>query len=299
MRTTRFNHLFLLLTSFLLVSKLGAQELNDYVGTLELEDQSIITFRLQFKDIGNGQIEGHTLTDIFGKDKTKSTIQGTFNKQKGVLSFTEKSNVNSISKEPVESFCFLHVTNASLSSIRGKSFIQGRFIGKFASGEQCAKGKFFMVKTEDVTNKLEELNKQGKKTVASIIPEQPSKDTQPKDVKDKEVGDMLLKNNDVKKFNWQSEEVLLEIWDSKYNDGDEIAIYVNGKKVQDRFVLDSVKKTLVLPFEGPEMLIRVEALEEGTMKLCTATLSLIDKEKRTTMVTVLKPKQKAILRLVK
>ena len=67
----------LFLFSFLLFNTSIAQVVKDYefIGTLQLSNKTLITYKLSFKELSDGIIEGSSLTDIYGEDRTKSNIK--------------------------------------------------------------------------------------------------------------------------------------------------------------------------------------------------------------------------------
>lgn len=265
----------------------------EFVGTIELSTKEIITYKLNFKELDSSKIEGYTITDIFGKDKTKTKISGRLDWDKKKISFSEIENLKTLSNEAAESFCFIHLNNATIKITDEKSFIQGDFIGKFKSGEHCASGTIYLVEM-DYLKKMDykHLKKKNKNTSDTISNER-------KEQKIDKPKASILKNNEVLKLDWNSREIIIEIGDSRYNDGDEIAIYVNEKKILDKFVISDEKKTVIIPFTDSKEDIRIQALNEGSMKNCTSKVSIRDGQEIYEVYSYLKKNENAFISINK
>jgi hypothetical protein len=267
----------------------------EFAGTLQLSTREIITFKLQYQVLQNNQIEGTSLTDIFGKDRTLCKIKGNINSEGNKISFTETGNVSTKSDADINTFCFLNVKNASIKTIKGKAILQGNFTGTYEDGKKCASGQIYLISSdyiEQLANKY--LNKEHIKNADTLQKLQDlNADLQEKTNK------TYLHSNDVLRLNWTSSEIILELSDSRKADGDELAIYINNKKVLDRFVISNEKKTIVVPFTETKGNIRIEALNEGTLKSCTASITLRDNENNTHIVTIMNKGSNVVILLNK
>lgn len=263
----------------------------EFVGTIELSTREIISYKLNFKELDSSRIEGTSITDIFGKNKTKTKINGSIDWDKKRISFSETENLNTKSDAESETFCYVQINNAKIKITSDKTIIQGDFIGKFKSGDLCAKGTIYLIGM-DYLSKLAN-NRFAKKS--QNISDSISYDSQsPKDKKPKA---KMLKSNEVLKLDWSSREIIIEIGDSRYNDGDEIALYVNEKKILDRFVISFEKKTVIIPFTDLQENIRIQALNEGSMKNCTSKISIRDGEETFEVFSFLKKNENAYISL--
>ncbi|MCF8253019.1 MAG: hypothetical protein K9I36_03620 [Bacteroidia bacterium] len=256
------------------------EDKNEFSGTLQLNTKEIITFKLQYKVLPTGEIEGTSLTDIFGSDRTLCKIKGKINKETNKISFEEIGNISTKSNAELGDFCFIKVENASIKIEKGKKILKGNFTGYFQNGQKCTSGFLYLI-SKDYIDQLAQkyLNKDQQKNIDSLLNQQ----QQNTDVQAK-IGSTYLKNNQVMRLNWTSSEIIIEVSDGSRADGDEIAIYVNGKKILDSFVITNEKKTIVVPFTESKGSIRIQALNEGTLKSCTTNLTLIDADKNTNVV---------------
>lgn len=264
------------------------------MGTLQLATQEIISFKLTFKELEGGKIVGSSLTDIFGSDRTASKIIGKIDWKKKKLSFYETENISTKSTAESESFCYLQVDNATIKMVKGKTIIQGAFQGKFSNGKNCTNGQLYLIGS-DYINALAKkyLNSDYLKNEDSLKKMQ----QQYTDISAK-VGDNYLRSNEALSLAWKGEEIIIEVWDARQEDGDEIAIFVNEKKVIDRFVIKQEKKTLVIPFpKKQEAVLRIHGLSEGNFRLCTGNVTLRDGENATDVVAIMKKGENVIVKL--
>lgn len=267
----------------------------EFTGTLQLASKEIITYRIQFVELANGNIEGTSLTDIFGSDRTVSKIKGKIDTKRNKISFVETGNISTKSDADANTFCYLTVTNANIKLSNGKSVIQGNFLGKYGNGEKCASGSLYLIGADYIDRLTKKyLNEDVIKNEDSLKKmQQLNEDIQAK------VGNTYLQSNEVLRLNWSSSEIIIEVCDSRKADGDEIAIYVNGKKVLDSFVISKDKKTIVVPFPESKGSIRIQALNEGSLKMCTANITLRDKDNPTNVVTIMKKESNVVILLNK
>lgn len=256
----------------------------EFVGTLQLSNKQFITYKISFKPQNTEEFTGTSLSDIYGQDRTKSTINGTFNVKQKRISFKETGNISTKSKAEESTFCYIAVTNARIKTVAGKTIIEGKFTGKFKNGQVCTNGSIFLIGTEyleELSNKLLQKNnalhpdtlKQLKQKV-STLKERAEKNT--------------LKANEVLQVSWSSKEIIIEIWDGEMEDQDEIALYINNKRILDRLVIKKEKKVLVIPFEETIGTIRIVGIHEGESAPCTANILLRDNYTETPIVAVLK-----------
>ena len=92
----------------------------EYIGTLQLSNKQLITYKITFSETQDGKLEGTSITDIYGKNRTQSVIKG--NKGNGgKISFYETVNVSTKSTTVKDEFCYVHVSDARFKTINGKT----------------------------------------------------------------------------------------------------------------------------------------------------------------------------------
>lgn len=256
----------------------------EFIGTLQLANNELISYKLNFEDIGKGKIQGSSITDIYGDDRTKSTINGNINFTEQKLSFTETANLSTKSKAKENEFCYLIVRNAKFKTVRGKTILQGKFTGKLPDGTVCANGTLYMVSSSYLqqleNNYLNAKNVNNADTLSllkekvELLKQRSEKNT--------------LKSNETLNVNWQSNEIILEIWDGEQEDLDEIAVFVNDKKIVDKLTLKRQKKVYIIPLNEKVSTIKIIGLHEGLSAPCTANINLKDGTEVTPIISVLK-----------
>lgn len=290
------KYLLLYFFTFFSVTVLAQKSIEqEYVGTLQLENKEILTVKLNFTQLTNGTLEGSSVTDIYGIDRTKSKIKGKVNTKNNSISFKEISNISTKSNANSNEFCFIEVNNASIKKIKGKSLIEGKFIGKFSTGEKCASGNIYLINTsylekieKEVINSDRIKNTDTLKSVKqniNILKEKADKNT--------------LQSQEVLNVNWNSNEIILEVWDGDQEDQDEVEIFLNGQKIIDRFILKQQKKTIIVPFTSQNCELKLVGLDEGASYPCTANVLLRDGESTTAIVAILKKGESTSVRLSK
>jgi len=286
----------LLIFSFLISNILISQEVKnyDFLGTLQLSDKTIITFKLSFKEETDGIIKGTSLSDIYGADRTLSKIEGKISKDKKTISFKEIANLNTKSQADVGTFCFIEINNAKLRTVKDKTIMQGAFVGKFKSGKRCAEGYIYMMSSDYVNKLADEL------LPSKNIKNQDSLNSLRKKVNElkNQTNNNIIKSNETLSLAWSSQEIIIDLWDGQTEDKDEISIEINGEKVLDKFIITNQKKTLILPVKEQLSSIKISAVSEGNTSPCTANIKLRDGKNETSLVAVLKKGESTTIKLI-
>ena len=80
-----------------------------------------------------------------------------------------------------------------------------------------------------------------------------------------------------KMYTWQSEDIVLELWDGNTVDNDKVNVLYNGQEVLSNYTLTKEKKKLTFPVGGNELnIISVIAVNEGSEPPNTANILLTD-----------------------
>ena len=102
---------------FLFISNLSiGQKIQEhsFVGTIQLLDQSMITYKIEFDEMKDGSISGKSITDFAGAHRTESAITGKINREENTITFNELSNLTTKSDSPLDDFCYVHLYNAKI-----------------------------------------------------------------------------------------------------------------------------------------------------------------------------------------
>lgn len=254
-----------------------AQKMNDYefIGALTTANHDIISYKIKFKQLDDGKIEGVSYTDFYGEDNTESKIVGTLDLKKDLLSFKEVKNITSKSDEDQSIFCYVNVDNVKIRTVRGKRIIQGSFIGLYSNKEKCAEGSIYLAGKE----LLEALNitNDSIRKIDSLMKENGLN----KEVK-------FLKKNDKINFSITEDKIVFDVWDGYKEDGDVIDIYFNDELIEKDFVIKNDKKTFKIPFQGNKAIVKIVAVNEGETKPNSVNFMFKNNDEYTPVVSNLK-----------
>jgi len=254
----------------------------EFIGALRTSNDEIISYKINFQEIENGKIEGESITDFYGENKTKSKITGVINFKEKKLSFREVENIKTISKESQTIFCYVYVKDLKIRTFKQKRIIQGEFNGSFKSGEHCASGSIYLAETKllvdlnisnDSIRKLDSLMK-----VAVAM----------KEVK-------FLQNNDKVNFTSHENNIVFDVFDGSKEDGDMINIYYNDKLIEENLIIKNEKKKIIIPFNEKKGIVKVVALNEGKNGSNTANFIVFHSKKSTPIMSNLKKNELVIL----
>jgi len=259
---------------------------NEYTGFLTLDDNTLISYKISFKQLADYSIEGYSVTDYLGKDKTKSKIIGTINPSKNTISFKETSNQSSLSNTKLSEFCFVNVTNARFDLKNEKNMIDGDFTGKYLNDSICAKGRLTLVESNSNQSKK---NIKPDSTHISNLLSQLSNTT----------SSNHLSSNDVLKLNWSSEKLVIELWDAAFFDGDKVSLFLNDKPLLENFLITNTKKRLELSLSEGITDLRIIAVNEGESPPNTVNFILHDGDKSIPVISSLKIGESSLLQIIK
>jgi len=269
----------------------------EFIGTLQTSDGAIMTYKLNFKELEGGIIEGYSLTDFKGEQRTKSKIKGTLNSKDKIISFKELANISTRSNAKPNEFCYVNVKNAIIKIGKEKSIIQGKFKGVFENDSSCVNGYLYLLSTDFLFKQLDKayMYLDTTKMADSVKRAALNKQTTIKNSIDQN----YLNTDGVLKIKWDSEEIILELWDAEKVDQDRITIYINNKKIADNFLIQHEKKYFVIPFNENKCIIKIVANNEGESPPNTAHIILKDGNAYTPIVTNLRKEETAIIVLEK
>lgn len=261
------------LTFFLLflTNYIFSQEVIEYVGFIKLNDSTMISYKLNFKE-ENGTINGFSITDLSGEHETKSIISGTYDENKGTMKFMEYYIVYTKSPITQNDFCFINF-EGKLKKISDKHKMEGKFKGLFKDGQKCIDGEISML---NINRIMERAEKMDKKISRSKLIDDETKNTisfvKTLDTLNKGV---LIKNENLNVFS-KSQKVKLVYYDGGKIDGDIISISVNDKFVVENYTLTAEKKELIIPLHSNITSIKIYAINEGSSPPNTMNVEFTD-----------------------
>ncbi len=227
----------------------------EFIGTIQLMDNSLISYRVSFTEDDKGVISGYSISDFGGEHETKSTIKGVLNREKQVISFSETSNIMTKSSSHYEDFCYVHLYNAKIKFKNNKNYIQGHFYSRYIDGSLCVEGDIFLMGQELFFEKTDKtLNKSTKLSESREI-------NQLKNVIEKERSSLrytvLDETSKMKIDVVEGERLFLKIYDDEYVDGDQISILINGEPLLENFSVTAVPKVVPIDLNMDSTVVRI------------------------------------------
>ena len=231
-----------------------------FVGYLTTESKQLITYQLIFEIHKDNTITGESITDIYGKDKTKSFIHGKYDTRKNIYSFKEIQNASTKSKALKEEFCFIESQHLELKKREDKEILTGKFIGKYPNGRLCAKGKIFLTSKENSIT--EPVNKS---LIDSILNAKLTFKT-------------VVANNSIS-VPWKSKTLHFYVWDGSNEDNDVVSIYFNDTLIKEKLSIKNKKEHIEIPLkkEG-KGIVKIKAVSSGKEGKNTVNLLFVDNE---------------------
>ena len=255
-----------------------------YIGTLLLNNKTPISFKLDLTE-NKGIVSGFSITNIGTKDETKSEITGLYFKSDKSFQLQETQILFTNSNAPINTFCYINM-QLSIKGKLGKKRLEGTFIGNFLDSTECAKGNIVMMKEEKI-------NKKAKRIKRKIVKRYSKNDTtliqQTK----------ILKDGDDFSVKWKSNQLTLFIWDANKEDGDKIQLKINNEIILDDFETKNKKRKIKYKLEKGENIIEITAKNLGTSPPNTSRIELVGDKVKYPIITQLKLKKSAIIKVIR
>ncbi len=269
-------------------------------GTLKMETGETFPYRIEFEE-ENGNIRGFSYT-YPPPNETKSAIMGAVDAYEHKLSFKEMEIVTA---HVVRTKAYMCLINASL--VYDKSYkgvmLSGPVTNRQTDNIACTPGTVTFDNPEELQplfeprkqfdtfismKKREPGEKRGGIKVAQVVQE-------PDPIPEQTSPDKITTGKG-KMYYWETDSLVLEVWDGGNTDGDMITISYNGKEVLSKHRLNKVRKRIVLsvPAHSEHDLV-IFADNEGADPPNTATLLLKDGSKRYNVVAYNKMKDSALI----
>ena len=248
-----------------------AQASNEYIGAIKLNDTSVITYRVKFKE-SKGIINGFSITDFGGEHETKSLIKGLYDANKKVISFNETQIVYTKSPVSQNDFCNVYFMPTSFKLGKTKYFT-GKFKGKFSDGTECINGEIFLNSVENVNKRIAKVSK--KVNTSKKINDTIKNKLNNLKILDK-VNLNVLKKNQVTSVFTNSEKVTLYIYDGGQLDGDSITIKNGDKVILSKYKITEQKKSLEITLKSKKTTIIILSESIGTIGSNTAVIEYVD-----------------------
>ena len=282
--------LFILFFQLLSFSNCSAQKTESYsfTGILKSSNNDIISYKISFRSSENGTIEGESFTDYNGQNSTKSKIKGTLNQIENKLSFHEISNISTKSNADVNQFCYIHVENLKINETNGQNIIQGKFKGFYSSGKKCVDGFIYLAGSDliDQVEKYKDLDSTKLKDSLNTLLERQSYSS---------AKSARVASNETLDVKWNSNKIVLELWDEFSIDHDIITVLYGEKKILENYEISKEKKIIEIPFTEATGKITIKAVNEGISPPNTVCIMLKDGKKLTRLISILQKGEVAFI----
>ncbi|WP_334057897.1 hypothetical protein [Polaribacter sp. P097] len=293
----KFN--FCLLICLVAIFSFNAQDLKkfDYelLGAIVLDENQLISYKIQFNLEKNNFIQGYSITDIDGEDETKSYIRGYYNKKTNKIQFKESDILYTKSKFLPEEFCFVSF-EGDFKGDSNKKLLDGNFVGIYDDKDTCATGKIKLVGKKFIKKKVKKVYKKIKKVkrVDSIVKD----NLKPENYLKKFSETKINSGEKVSVFVYSSK-IKIDVWDYGIEDGDIITILQNDKPVIENIKVSRRKQSFVLNLNEKVNTFKIITVDAGKLETNTTKLKLFDFRREYEVVANLKKGEAAILNIVK
>lgn len=241
-----------------------------FMGLIDLGNKQFVSYYLNIDISDDGKITGYSLSDLLGKDETKSEIVGEFDKENKVFKLKETDLLYTKSSFDPDIFCNLHFS----LPIKIKKKLTVDFEGFYPDNSPCIKGELkltnqeviekFYSKLIKVAEKMERKDKLKKEDISVL------KNSLPKPSKKEKV---VLRKDETISYLWKKPEATLEVFDEAKMDGDEIELFLNDKKIFTGKISKTIESIKVNLKEGKNKIV-IHALNEGEIGLNTVSFNI-------------------------
>jgi len=286
---------FVFITILLLFNEvIFAQNEQEYLGVIKLNDSSFISYRINLLE-NNNLISGYSITDIGGDHETKSNITGEYNDKTNTLTFKEVGIIYTKSEVSDYDFCYINF-EGKVNTINSKKNIEGKFVGLYNDGSNCINGEIKLRNIEKIEKKAEKIDKLIQKS--KRVDKEVKATVSVTQTLDSLKMNILKPNQNLTMFT-ASSQLKLNIYDAGKVDGDKINIYVNGSIFLRNYIVNKNIKKLTIPLNSKSTLVEVLALNTGTISPNTAKIEIVDQKNNINTLTRLKTGEKTSITIVK
>ena len=269
---------------------ISAQKVNkiNYSGILTLNNGTPLAFEMELIEKG-GIVNGFSVTGKETTDETKSDISGIYNRNTKTYKLKETQVLSTNSEAELNTFCYIDMEIKEVGKFTLKR-MEGEFTGYFTNGEKCASGKIVMMEKEKLEKKVEKIQKK----VEKKIEKQKKKEKENIVLETK-----ILKDGDDMFIKWNSDKIIIYIWDADMEDGDKIDLIINGKEILKDFKTKRKRKKIKYKLKEGENTIEIKATNLGTSPPNTSRIEIVDSKIKYPIITQLELGKSAIIKIIK
>lgn len=269
-----------------------AQNKQEYLGVLKLNDSSFISYRVHLIE-NNGVINGFSITDMGGKHETKSLISGFYDKKTNILQFNETSIV--YTKSEITTYDFCHVHFSGKVKFKSNKNIEGAFEGRYSDGTSCINGEIALRNMQKIKKKVVKIDRIIQRT-KKIAKEDKARISIAKQLDSLNMN--VLRGGDHLNMFSESSFIVLHVYDAGKEDGDRISILVDEKVVLKNYTITKKVKKIKIPLRSRLTKIKVRALNTGSISPNTAKIEFIDTSNKIEAIVSLKKFEKTEITII-
>jgi len=267
-----------LLTTLLLLLRFhsGAQYSGVLTGVMEMSTGEKFPYRLAFTE-ADGKLQGFSYTYEEPRD-TKSIITGEVDKKNRTISFRETSIVYSGGYHSRAYMCLVDARLDYLQDGKG-NVLNGPLTTREADKTLCT-GGFITFRNDSEIQNLFSYHDSFDTVITmrtKIHSRQAATVAMATSAELAEHARVTITAGQVKTYDWNSDSVMLELWDGGNVDGDRVTVRYNGQNYLSNYCLQKERKIIKLPVSVHQTdTLAIVAENEGTDPPNTADVRLTD-----------------------
>ena len=273
---------------FLNIVNIWSQEDYEYLGVIQLNDSSFISYKIAFNE-ENGLLRGYSVTDMGGSHETKSFISGYYEAENNKIDFYESGILYTKSPYTRDDFCYVHF-EGQLKKLDDRQGIEGNFKGLYNNGETCIDGSINLLNFRKVLKKAKKLDRKIDRTVL-VSKEKRDKINLVRDLDSLNMN--IVRKNETLNIFTSNDTVELVLFDAGKEDNDRISLYVNDEVLWEDYAAMRAERRERIPLESEATAIKIVALNNGTIGENTIKFHIILEETVVESLTNLKAGEEA------
>ena len=255
-----------------------------YVGIITEKKLGPIAYEINIIE-EKGIVNGFSITDKGGKNETMSDISGIYNRNTKTYKLKETQVLSTKSESDLNNFCYINMVLKEKGKFQLKRY-EGTFVGLFANGDTCAYGDIVLMQQE----RLEKITEKVENKIEKYTQKQKNQDV----LKTK-----VLKEGEDMNIQWNSDKLIIYIWDANTEDGDKINLSINDKTILSDYTTRKKRKKIKHKLKIGENKIKIEATNVGDNPPNTSRIELVDSKTKYPVVTQLEVGKSAIITISK
>ena len=255
-----------------------------YVGIITEKKLGPIAYEINIIE-EKGIVNGFSITDKGGKNETKSDISGIYNRNTKTYKLKETQVLSTKSEADLNNFCYINMILKEKGKFQLKRY-EGTFVGLFTNGDTCAYGDIILMQQE----RLKKITKKVEDKIEKYTQKQKNQDV---------LRTIVLNEGEDMNIQWNSDKLIIYIWDANTEDGDKINLSINDKIILSDYTTRKKRKKIKHNLKIGENKIKIEATNVGDNPPNTSRIELVDSKTKYPVVTQLEVGKSAIITISK